>query len=265
MPCCERCKARIAPLWALFVRWLKPDGRVAPFPAFVLSCLFLVVVSGAIIFMMLCPSPTDGKMGWGALRFDGPGGTTYETWMEVNSQILNGLFTLAALINQPSRCTQLFLLFTHPAALGLGVGARVGAKIVQRHGQEQGQGQGDGVLFPAPHLNRAQRLRVLLLLNLNCIAQYPITAVHWCFRPEGLGGRRPPLVLALCLPLSFGAAIAAGVLEARYKGQHDKLEQQQRQEDGGDSAKTAQALEAQSFAVAITENDSKSNAAKNCR
>ena len=140
MPCCESCHARIAPLWALFVRWLKPDGRrVAPFPAFVLSCLFLVVVSGAIIFMMLCPSPTDGEMGWGALRFDGPGGTTYETWMEVNSQVLNGLFTLAALINQPSRCAQLYLFFTHPAALGLGAG--VGAGIVQRHDQGQEQGQ----------------------------------------------------------------------------------------------------------------------------
>lgn len=216
----ENCCTRLRLLWAAFVLWLKPDGRVAAFPAFVLSWLLLVVVSGAIIFMMLCPSPTDGELGWGALRFDGPGATTYETWMEVNSQILNSLFTLAALINQPERCTQLFLLFRHPAALGLGIGS------------SEAQAAAAPALFPAPHLDRAARLRVLLLLNLNCAAQYPIAAVHWCFRPEGLGGSRPPLVLFVCLPLSFGAAVAAGVLEARCLARHQEAQEPARESQG---------------------------------
>lgn len=205
-------------MWAAFVLWLRPDGRVALFPALALGWLLLVVVSGAIVFMMLCPSPADGEMGWGALRFDGPGGTTYETWMEVNSQILNSLFTLAALVNQPERCTQLFLLFRHPAALGLGLDGSVAPKPA-----EAGAAAAPA-LFPAPHMDRAERLRVLLLLNLNCIAQYPIAAVHWCLRPEGLGGARPPLVVAACMPVSFGAAIAAGVLEARYMARHKKAQ-----------------------------------------
>ena len=105
------------------------------FKYFLFLSLIIIVISGAFIFMMLCPSPTDGKSGWGELRFDSNGippswkcfngitNTTlqqwictntnspnYEFYMEINSQILNGLFTIIAFINHPERLCELYLL-----------------------------------------------------------------------------------------------------------------------------------------------------------
>ena len=50
---------------------------------------------------------------------------------------------------------------------------------------------------------------ILLLLNLNCIFQYPITIAMWYY--IGQASVRPPLIIGIFLPLSFLCGLASGI------------------------------------------------------
>jgi len=185
---------------------------------FMVICTIAIVISGAIIFMMLCPD-TDGLSGWGALRFDSGGvppswkcfyggnssmkvqncqmqpGTalTYETWMEVNSQLLNALFTVIAFVNHPSRFCELYLLL-------------------------KGNNDVLNAAFPSRSIfNYSERLFILVLLNMNCFGQYPIAIAHWCFQNY----HRPGWVVPIFLPVCFCSQSLAAFLEYRWKKGRD--------------------------------------------
>ncbi|KAJ8328027.1 hypothetical protein QVD99_006245 [Batrachochytrium dendrobatidis] len=79
---------------------------LTPWNIFSLVLLFVIIVSGAILFMALV----------GMLRF-----STKEVknlWIEVNSQILNTIFTFNALVVQPERAWLIYCTIKYRLALG---------------------------------------------------------------------------------------------------------------------------------------------------
>jgi hypothetical protein len=192
-------------------------------PMNVLLCTMLIaiVISGAIIFMMMCPSPIDGIPGWGALRFDSggkstmwnctseikstkfvevcemvSGGKQWNEWMEINSQLMNGLFTLGAAINFPSRLGEAYLLYLTTAKAEL-------------HALNN--------FFPRSY-DIKQRKIVVFFLLLNCLGQIPITCAHWFFHSSF----RPKWVVPVFLPVCFGSAVIAAILNRKYSNDTSK-------------------------------------------
>ncbi|OQR88120.1 hypothetical protein ACHHYP_07549 [Achlya hypogyna] len=146
----------------------------------------LVVVSGAVLVLAL--------IGLGVSAH------SKDIIVEVCSQILNGCFTLSALVTQPMRLYMLCRVATNtkPAAVQAWFPA---LPIAFR--DKPGR---DASAVPVKTI-----LHVLLVLNFNCLFQYPITAVMWGYNYHV----RPAWVIGVFLPLSFGCTIAAGVWQYR--------------------------------------------------
>ena len=156
------------------ITWLSK-----PFNVVLLLWLLVVVVSGAILFMVMV----------GMLNKALPKKSDRDTWFEVTNQILNGLFTAAALYNHPRRCLHLYYLIRYNPQ-----------DIIKLREKYCKNGQ------RKPH-EWAHILVVVLLLQLNCIAQYALAGLNWGYRRKN----RPAIGVGITLFLSFGAAAAAGM------------------------------------------------------
>jgi hypothetical protein len=156
------------------------EHKTSPlFWAFVVFAV-VVVASGAAVFLSMT----------GLVKFDDPKSKDYV--IEVNSQILNGLFTLTAIYTHPGRIINTIFLVDH------------------KYSELQ------HTYSWASRNSRRFLWLTLLLLNGNCIFQYPITALMWAWigRPE----QRPFWAITyLFLPLSLGCAIAGGVVDLACK------------------------------------------------
>ncbi|ETN00208.1 hypothetical protein PPTG_18209 [Phytophthora nicotianae INRA-310] len=186
----------------------------------------VIVVSGAILFMVMV----------GMVKVGDGDKDVKDDWIEVNSQILNGVFTWMAITNHPFF---LYRLIKTLQVLGIRrwnwvpeMDKRVRAarylsrhfplvfvdtEAVHDHKLESAEAQDAAVDDGAVYLlteheetetleeityNRgdAENLRnTFVMLNWNCLFQYPITAVMWAYNAD----TRPGFVIAAFLPLSF--------------------------------------------------------------
>lgn len=166
------------------VRWedLKRHAMVwlrNPKNLVLLVWIIAVAVSGAILFMVMV----------GMLNAVLPKKSDRDLWFEISNQILNALFTLMALYNHPIRILHLIYLIRYNPT-----------DIIRLRRNYCKNG------LRKPH-EWAHILVVVLLLHLNCIAQYCLCGLNWGYRRAN----RPPIGVAVTLLLSFGAAAAAGI------------------------------------------------------
>lgn len=156
------------------VKWLKNPKNLV-----LLVWIIAVAVSGAILFMVMV----------GMLNAVLPKKSDRDLWFEISNQILNALFTLMALYNHPIRILHLVYLIRYKPADIIKL-----RETYCKNGQRK------------PH-EWAHILVVVLLLHLNCIAQYALCGLNWGYRRAN----RPAIGVAITLLLSFGAAAAAGI------------------------------------------------------
>ncbi|EGZ15432.1 hypothetical protein PHYSODRAFT_509026 [Phytophthora sojae] len=180
-----------------------------------------IVVSGAILFMVMV----------GMITVGGGDADVKDDWIEVNSQILNGVFTWMAITNHP------FFLYRLVKTLQvLGVrrwdwaspmATRVrAARYLSRHfplvfvdtvaihdHKLEAQEADDSEVYLLAEAEEAEQLEevayvrsdaehlrnTFVMLNWNCLFQYPITAVMWAYNSD----TRPGFVIGVFLPLSF--------------------------------------------------------------
>lgn len=110
-------------------------------------------------------------------------------WFEVNNQILNALFTMMCLYLHPLRFYHLSLLCRwEPQDI---IKLR---KIYCKNGTYK------------PH-EWMHIMVVVLLLHLNCFAQYALCGLNWGYKRSD----RPAIGVGLCLAFSIGAPAAAGI------------------------------------------------------
>jgi len=153
----------------------------------ILYLCLTVVATGACVFMALV----------GMVTFKTAAEKTF--FIEVNSQILNTIFTLAAISNHPLRFRDL-LLFIHSQNTKIPEKAEYSEDIIQ-------------INYPWYSAStKGNLLTVLLLLNLNCLAQYPICVAMWGYPPE----TRNNYIIGVCLPVSFIAGTIGGILNGVY-------------------------------------------------
>lgn len=119
-------------------------------------------------------------------------------WIEISSQILNALFTLAALINHPIRFIALYYFFKDQEKL---------KKKYDWYHPESDYNANKKFLF------------LMVILHANCFFQYPITVAMWAFPPT----TRPQLIIPICLPISFLCALGGGILETYYRKEAKKI------------------------------------------
>jgi len=160
------------------------------FNRFVVVCLLIIIVSGAILFLALI----------GALPFKTQ--LEKEIWIEVNSQILNALFTISALYNTPPRAYYLTMYWFNYE------------KCFKK--------------YPYP---AGRTLLLLGLLNLNCWAQYvvAIAMFGWNYKV------RPVPMVAVGLVTSFMSGMFGGIYEQWLKKNAD-LELKAKQANGETSS-----------------------------
>eukprot|EP01018_Ginkgo_biloba_P003917 Gb_16352 [translate_table: standard] len=112
-----------------------------------------------------------------------------DAWFEVNNQILNALFTLMCLYHHPGRFYHLTLLCRwNPDDV---VNLR---KIYCKNGTYK------------PH-EWTHMMVVVLLLHLNCFAQYALCALNWGYKRS----ERPAIGVGICIAFAIGAPAAAGL------------------------------------------------------
>ena len=108
--------------------------------------------------------------------------------MENLSQLMNGLFTVGAAINFPSRMAEAYILY-----------AKSDVQL--------------NALFPRQYAEKGNRIRIIVvsLLLLNCLAQIPITCVHLFYHTS----LRPQWVVPVFLPVCFGSATIAALVHKK--------------------------------------------------
>ena len=112
-----------------------------------------------------------------------------DAWVEVNNQILNALFTLMSLYQHPQRLHYLILL------------CRWKPKDISRLRKEYCK---NGT--QKPH-EWGHMMVVVLLLNLNCIAQYVLCGLNLGFNRHN----RPTVVVSICMAFAVGSGTIAGL------------------------------------------------------
>lgn len=138
-----------------------------------------VAVSGAILFLVMT----------GMLNKALPKKSQRNAWFEVNNQILNALFTLMCLYQHPQRIYHLALLLRwNPQDI-----SKL-RKIYCKNGTYK------------PH-EWAHMLVVILLLHLNCIAQYSLCGLNLGYKRS----ERPVLGVAICISVAIAAPAIAGI------------------------------------------------------
>nr|CAB3480322.1 unnamed protein product [Digitaria exilis] len=163
-----------ASLWDMAKEWIRSPMNMA-----LMAWIIAVAVSGAILFMVMT----------GMLNHTLKSKSQRDTWFEVNNQILNALFTLMCLYQHPRR-------FYHLALL-----CRWTASDMLRLRQVYCKG---GTIKPG---ERKHMTVVVLLLHLNCFAQYALCGLNLGFRRQD----RPVLGVALTVSVAIGAPAIAGL------------------------------------------------------
>ena len=154
-------------LWDKAKEWIRNPMNMA-----LLVWIIAVGVSGAILFMVMT----------GMLNRVLPTKPQRDAWFEVNNQILNALFTLLCLYQHPRRFYHLVLLCRW----------RAGDMLQLRQVYCK-----DGTCKPS---ERKHITVVVLLLHLNCFAQYALCGLN-------LGYRRPERpVIGVALTISWPSA-----------------------------------------------------------
>ncbi|XP_048566646.1 uncharacterized protein LOC125546424 [Triticum urartu] len=167
-------KIKWGPLWDKSKEWIKNPMNMALF-----VWIVAVGVSGAILFMVM-----TGMLN-AVLRTK----SHKDTWFEVNNQILNALFTLMCLYNHPRRFYHLALLCRW----------RAGDMAALREVYCKG-----GTVKPN---ERRHMMVVILLLHLNCLAQYALCGLNL-----GLSRtRRPPVGVGLTVSVAICAPAVASM------------------------------------------------------
>uniref|UniRef100_A0ACD5WQ55 Uncharacterized protein n=2 Tax=Avena sativa TaxID=4498 RepID=A0ACD5WQ55_AVESA len=161
-------------LWDRSKEWIRNPVNMALF-----VWVVAVGVSGAILFMVM-----TGMLN-GVLRSK----AQKDTWFEVNNQILNALFTLMCLIQHPRRCYHLALLCRWRGADMLALRDTYCK---------------DGTVKPN---ERKHMMVVVLLLHLNCFAQYALCGLNLGLHRN----RRPPVGVALTISVAICAPAVAGL------------------------------------------------------
>ncbi|XP_039132417.1 uncharacterized protein LOC120269163 [Dioscorea cayenensis subsp. rotundata] len=161
-------------LMELCKQWIRNPMNMALF-----VWILCVAVSGAILFMVMT----------GMLNAALPKKSQRDSWFEVNNQILNALFTLMCLYQHPQRFYHLVLLcrWRQKDILKL-------RNIYCKHGTYK------------PH-EWMHMMVVVLLLQLNCFAQYALCGLNLGYPRE----KRPAIGVGICISAAFGAAAAASV------------------------------------------------------
>ncbi|KAL4576092.1 hypothetical protein LXL04_012180 [Taraxacum kok-saghyz] len=171
-----------------------------PMNMVLLIWIIVVAVSGAILFLVMT----------GMLNHVLPKKSQRDAWFEVNNQILNALFTLMCLYQHPHRLYHLVLLIRwKPEDI-----AKL-RKIYCKNATYK------------PH-EWAHMLVVVLLLNLNCFAQYALCGLNVGYKRS----ERPAIGVGITISFAIGAPAIAGVysvvspLGKEYDSDHSDEESQ---------------------------------------
>jgi Cys-rich protein (TIGR01571 family) len=161
-------------LWEMCKNWIREPMNMALFVW--IAC---VAVSGAILFLVMT----------GMLNHALPKKSQRDAWFEVNNQILNALFTLMCLYQHPKRIYNFVLL------------CRWEQKDILRLRKEYCK---NGAYKPNEWMHM---MVVVILLNLNCFAQYALCGLNLGYRRS----ERPPIGVGLTISVAIGAAAFAGL------------------------------------------------------
>ncbi|KAK3229827.1 hypothetical protein Dsin_001708 [Dipteronia sinensis] len=164
--------------WGLLMKmgkeWIRNPMNMAMF-----VWILIVAVSGAILFFVMT----------GMLNKAIPKKSDRDVWFEVNNQILNALFTLMCLYQHPKRLYHLVLLCRwKPKDI-----SRL-RKIYCKNGTY------------TPH-EWAHMMVVVILLNVNCFAQYALCGLNLGYRRSN----RPAIGVGICISVAIAAPAIAGV------------------------------------------------------
>ncbi|KAK9723637.1 hypothetical protein RND81_05G014600 [Saponaria officinalis] len=158
----------------LCTEWAKKPLNMA-----LLLWAVCVVVSGAILFLVMT----------GMLNSALPKKSERDAWFEVNNQIINALFTLMCLYHHPKRFHQLVLL------------CRWNSEDVSRLRTIYCK---NGSSKPNERVHIAA---VVILLHINCFAQYALCGLNLGFRREN----RPVIGVGISLSVAIASPAVAGI------------------------------------------------------
>lgn len=150
-----------------------------PMNMVLLLWILCVTISGAILFLVMT----------GMLNHALPRKYQREAWFEVNNQILNALFTLICLYHHPRRVYHLVLLLRWRSEDITKL-----RKVYSKNGTYK------------PH-EWKHMLIVVLLLNLNCFAQYALCGLNVGYSRA----KRPAIGVAITISVAIAAPAIAGV------------------------------------------------------
>lgn len=154
--------------------WIRNPMNMAMF-----VWILIVAISGAILFLVMT----------GMLNKAIPKKSDRDVWFEVNNQILNALFTLMCLYQHPKRLYHLVLL------------CRWSPKDISRLRTLYCK---NGTYKPHEW---AHMMIVVILLNLNCFAQYALCGLNLGYRRSN----RPAIGVGVCISVAIGAPAIAGL------------------------------------------------------
>eukprot|EP00743_Colponemidia_sp_Colp-15_P003190 GILK01003445.1.p1 GENE.GILK01003445.1~~GILK01003445.1.p1 ORF type:complete len:232 (-),score=3.31 GILK01003445.1:241-888(-) len=155
----------------------------SPWHMFIAFLCFMVVFSGACVFMPM--------VGMVQMNDD-----FKVVWVEVHSQILNAIFTFAALVNMPYRIAYTYDYFYNPTS------ARLAARIP----------------WIRPTHMRAVGWN-LFLWNCNWLTQYGVDVPMWGWGPSD----RPNYLVAVFGGLSFSAGIGGEIMNGIQTARYNKI------------------------------------------
>ncbi|KAI3809176.1 hypothetical protein L1987_25146 [Smallanthus sonchifolius] len=180
----QKIRDRLSRVFSKKIEWVSLQKMAKewirnPMNMVLLIWIICVAVSGAILFLVMT----------GMLNHALPRKTQRDAWFEVNNQILNALFTLMCLYQHPQRLYHLVLLLRWRSEDITKL-----RKIYCKDGTYK------------PH-EWAHMLVVILLLNLNCLAQYASCGLNVGYRRS----ERPAIGVAITISVAIGAPAIAGV------------------------------------------------------
>ncbi|XP_062094868.1 uncharacterized protein LOC133800817 [Humulus lupulus] len=165
-----------------------------------------VAISGAILFLVMT----------GILNNVLTKKSERDAWFEVSNQIINALFTLMSLYQHPKRFHHLVLLCRWKLK-----DVSMLRKMYCKNGTYKPQ-------------ERAHMLVVIVLLHVNCFAQYALCGLNLGYRKV----ERPNIGVAICLVIAIAAQAIAGVycivspLGKKYTFEFDEEAQDQKHTNG---------------------------------
>ncbi|KAL9227763.1 hypothetical protein vseg_003414 [Gypsophila vaccaria] len=164
--------------WPSMIRlcseWVRKPLNMA-----LLLWVVCVAVSGAILFLVMS----------GMLSSALPKKSQRDEWFEVNNQVINALFTLMCLYCHPKRLHHFVLL------------CRWNSKDVSRLRTIYCK---NGCYKPN---ERVHMMVVVVLLNINCFAQYALCGLNLEYRREN----RPAIGVGICLSVAIASPAVAGL------------------------------------------------------